>query len=113
MTQMRLASTTPLIVPCLETRLDAESGLRLQTTLLDLADRGHTRIVVDLGSVTSITASAIAALLAVFKALGPEGRLLLSGMSDKLANMFALTKMDGIFTRLHDEPSTANPHLAI
>jgi anti-sigma B factor antagonist len=87
----------PLVFACREIRLDAAGGLRLQKDLLQLTTEGHDRIILDMSRVESISSSAIASLLDVFKALGLAGALVLAGLSERLTQALAATRMDRIF----------------
>jgi anti-anti-sigma factor len=98
----------PLVVTCSEIQLDAAGGLRLQEDLLRLAGEGHERIVLDMSGVRSMSSSAIASLLGVFKFLGPRGALVLAGLSEQLTRALAATRMDRIFYVRSDIDSALN-----
>ncbi len=93
-----------LIVTPLASRLDAESALELRTRVADQA-RGRRRVVVSLEHVATMDGSALAALIAVLKAMDPVGELRLAHASPSIRAFLARTHLDELFPPVEEGPA--------
>ncbi len=57
----------------------------------------HKIIILDLTQVTFIDSSGLGALVAAFKQLPAEGRMMMCGAGENVRHLFKLTRMDSIF----------------
>ena len=77
-------------------RIDGRSGIELERTIRDLVDRGHVRIVVDLGNVRFMDSTGLGALVRTLKLVGRDGDLSVARLQEGLAILFKLTRMDRV-----------------
>jgi anti-anti-sigma factor len=76
---------------------EREAGIIYDETE-NLIDDRCSGIVVDLGNVMVLTSAGIGALVRLHKRIGErKGRLAVCSMSDELAELFKLTRMDKLF----------------
>jgi len=79
-------------------RIEASNAQTFKNALIDVISRGSTKIVLDLHHVDFMDSSGLAALLAILKRLGQNGRIALFGVSANVRKLFAITRLDnGIF----------------
>ena len=84
-------------------RLDASEAPAFKQAIMELLDRGVTRIVVDLSQVDFMDSSGLSCLLSCRKSVGPDGALALAGMAPKVGQLFRITKLDqGVFPLFAD-----------
>lgn len=92
-------------------RLDASSASAFRETLVGHIDGGARSLVIDLSRVAFIDSSALGALIAAVKRLGPLGVLAVAGVQPAVARLFAITRMDRVFS-LHPGTEEAIARLA-
>lgn len=95
-----------LVIRILEARLGADRATAFKDTIGRFIQRGETRLVLDLSCVEFIDSSGLGAILSVLKRLGKDGELVVCGITEPVANMLKLTRMDRIFT-VHRSVDTA------
>lgn len=86
-------------------RLDASTAPALREALIDRINQGEQSIVLDLGEVTFMDSSALGALIAAAKRLGPTGTIAVAAMAGPVAKLFSVTRMDRVFSvnaNVHD-----------
>lgn len=93
-----------------EARLNAANAIHFRRESIALVDSGATRLVIDLGQVSFVDSSGLAALVAVLKRVGITGSLAISGLQPVVRRMFELTRMDRVF---HLYPDAASARSAI
>lgn len=93
-------------------RLDATSAPALRETLLGHIDGGAKALVLDFSGVGFVDSSALGALIAAVKRLGPLGTLAIAGVQPAVARLFAITRMDRVFT-IHPGTTEAVSRLAL
>ncbi len=98
----RTQSGVTIVTPA-ATRLDAATAPALRDTLLGRIEQGAHLLLLDLSGVAFLDSSALGALIATAKRMGPLGRFGVSGVQPAVARLFALTHMDRVFS-IH--PST-------
>ncbi len=86
-----------LIVMLLEERLDAKAALDFKNMIVKEIDEGANNLVIDLEQVDFIDSSGLGALVSILKILSKEGRLSITGLTQKTEQIFRLTRMDTIF----------------
>ena len=87
-----------VILKLQEPRLDASTATALREALIERIARGHLSIIIDLGDVGFMDSSALGALIAAVKKLGPLGTIAVASMRTPVARLFAVTKMDRVFS---------------
>lgn len=84
-------------------RVDASYAISLREDVVALVDKGHKKIVLNLGNVEFIDSSGLGALVSVMKAVGGNQNLALCQVKDAVMTVLKLTRMDKIFVVLPDE----------
>lgn len=90
-----------LVVQVMQDRIDAAGAIQFKDRMRELAQGAPPRVLLDLSRVAFIDSSGLGAVVAVYKALAPDRRLELSGLTATVQKVFRLTRMDSIFT-IHD-----------
>jgi anti-sigma B factor antagonist len=90
-----------LVVRAMQDRIDAACAIQFKDKMRDLARSPLPRVVLDMSRVAFLDSSGLGAVVAVLKALGPDRKLELSGLTPTVQKVFRLTRMDSIFT-IHD-----------
>lgn len=78
-------------------RIDGKVGAELAHAIADLVERGHPRIVLDLGRVRFMDSTGLACLVGSLKLVGRQGQLSVAGLQEGLQILFKLTRMDRVF----------------
>jgi anti-sigma B factor antagonist len=87
-----------MILRLQESRLDASTAPALRDALIERIENGQQSIILDLGEVGFMDSSALGALIAAVKKLGPVGTIAVAAMRTPVARLFTLTKMDRVFS---------------
>lgn len=87
-----------LLVRVEEKRIDAAVAIRFKDQMREIANQPITRVILDLSQVEFLDSSGLGAVVAVMKMLAPERQLELAGMTPTVNKVFALTRMDSVFT---------------
>lgn len=91
-----------LVVCATQDRIDAAGAIQFKDRMRDLTRASAApRVVLDLSKVAFLDSSGLGAVVAVLKALAPDRKLELSGLTPTVQKVFRLTRMDSIFT-IHD-----------
>ncbi|MDX8379299.1 MAG: STAS domain-containing protein [Gallionella sp.] len=86
-----------IIVVLLTKRLDAESVPHFKLNMLELIEKGHKNIVLDLSTVGFMDSRGLGAIVSIYKLIGKDGNFVLSSLQDSVAVLFKLTRMDKVF----------------
>lgn len=86
-----------MILRMRESRLDASTAPALREALIERIAKGQQSIILDLGEVGFMDSSALGALIAAVKKLGPLGSISVAAMRSPVARLFSLTRMDRVF----------------
>lgn len=89
-----------VIVHVEEERLDAAIAIRFKDQIRELTQDPSPRVILNMSKVAFLDSSGLGAVVAVMKALAPERRLELSGLTPNVEKVFRLTRMDSVF-RIH------------
>lgn len=87
-----------LVIRVLEDRIDAAGAIQFKDRMREIAQQPSARVVLDLSRVAFLDSSGLGAVVAVMKAIGPERKLELSGLTPTVQKVFHLTRMDSVFT---------------
>lgn len=91
-----------LIIQVVQNRIDAASAIQFKDQMRDITGVSAVpRVVLDMSNVAFLDSSGLGAVVAVLKALAPNRKLELSGLTPTVQKVFRLTRMDSIFT-IHD-----------
>lgn len=91
-----------LIIQVVQNRIDAASAIQFKDQMRDITGvSAAPRVVLDMSNVAFLDSSGLGAVVAVLKALAPNRKLELSGLTPTVQKVFRLTRMDSIFT-IHD-----------
>lgn len=86
-----------LLLTVNEARIDASVAIQFKDRVKELSDGGPARVVIDLSSVAFLDSSGLGAVVAAMKQLGPGRKLELAGLTEAVAKVFKLTRMDSVF----------------
>lgn len=95
-----------LVVTALGDRIDAAGAIQFKDRMRELTQKPSQRVLLDLSRVSFLDSSGLGAVVAVMKALGPDRKLELAGLTPTVQKVFRLTRMDGVFTIHPSPPST-------
>ncbi|WP_298498844.1 STAS domain-containing protein [uncultured Maritimibacter sp.] len=99
------------IITVSEPRIDAAVAIQFKDQMRELIAAGPDRVILDLSRVGFIDSSGLGAIVASMKqATGPQ-RLELAGLTRNVQKVFALTRMDRVFT-IHPDVSSITGGLA-
>jgi len=91
-----------LLVTPVVRRLDASVALRFKEAVTAVIQQGETQLVLDFSRVDFIDSSCLGALISLLKSLSGKGQLVLCSLNGNIKAMFALTRMDRVFTLCSD-----------
>ena len=89
-----------------ESRIDAAIAISFKDTMRELTDDGPDRIILDMTTVDFIDSSGLGAVVAAMKQVDGNKKLELACLSQTVAKVFRLTRMDTVFT-IHLNMQTA------
>ena len=81
-----------------ETRLDASVAPDFKQRMEQIVAEGNTQIILDLSRLTFMDSSSLGATVAILKFMGSQGKIVISGASGVVLELFKLTRMDRVFT---------------
>lgn len=88
-----------LVISTLHDRIDAAGAIQFKDRMRELTGASSApRVVLDMSNVAFLDSSGLGAVVAVLKALAPDRKLELSGLTPTVQKVFHLTRMDTIFT---------------
>jgi anti-sigma B factor antagonist len=94
-----------LVIRAVGDRIDAAGAIQFKDRMRDLTrDSTAQRVVLDMSRVAFLDSSGLGAVVAVLKALAPDRKLELSGLTPTVQKVFRLTRMDSIFIIHEAEP---------
>ncbi len=82
-------------------RIDAARAIQFKDQMRELTAGGGSQTVLDMEQVGFVDSSGLGAIVASMKQMGEGQSLELAALSDTVAKVFHLTRMDTIFT-IHD-----------
>jgi anti-sigma B factor antagonist len=91
-----------LVVRAMQDRIDAASAIQFKDRMREITQAASSRVLLDMSQVAFLDSSGLGAVVAVLKALGPDRKLELSGLTPTVQKVFRLTRMDSVFT-IHAE----------
>ncbi|MGR3501915.1 STAS domain-containing protein [Pseudaestuariivita sp.] len=97
---MELSSSThgdAQIVVAREPRIDAAVAIQFKDRMKAETEGGSGRVILDLSQVDFIDSSGLGAIVAAMKQMSNRRRLELAGLTETVAKVFRLTRMDTIF----------------
>lgn len=100
-----------LVISVDEDRIDAAVAVEFKDEMRRLVENPPDRVLLDLGPVDSIDSSGLGAIVAVVKMLGPDRKLELASLSEKVKTVFRLTRMDAVMT-IHESHGDTNSNAA-
>lgn len=91
-----------LVIYANHDRIDAASAIQFKDRMRELTQTHSQRVVLDLSRVAFVDSSGLGAVVAVLKALAPDRKLELAGLTPTVQKVFRLTRMEQVFT-IHDQ----------
>ncbi len=98
-----------LVIHALDDRIDAAGAIQFKDRMRELTQVVSRRVVLDLSRVAFVDSSGLGAVVAVLKALAPDRKLELAGLTPTVQKVFRLTRMEQVFT-IHDQLPLNLPH---
>ena len=95
MTEERRAEL--LILQPQDARLDASKAPALREALTKRIDAGEQTVILDLSKVNFMDSSALSALIAAVKKMGPLGTIAVAEMRPPVEKLLKITRMDRVF----------------
>jgi anti-sigma B factor antagonist len=96
-----------------EGRIDAAGAIRFKDRMRELtADTAADRVILDLSQVAFIDSSGLGAIVSVMKLLAPTRRLELASLTENVAKVLRLTRMDTVFVIHAAAPARGAGHAA-
>jgi anti-sigma B factor antagonist len=86
-----------LIVDLLVDRLDASIAPNFRNKIIEIINKGNTRIILNLTNVKFIDSSGLGSIVSGLKTLSERGDLTLCCIDQRIMSMFRLTRMDRVF----------------
>ena len=99
------------IVTVNEPRIDAAIAIQFKDEMRALVHGGPARVVLDLSHVGFIDSSGLGAVVAAMKQSGTAQNFELAGLTRSVKKVFALTRMDRVFT-IHSDVTVITGGLA-
>ncbi len=90
-----------LVIDIFDERIDAASVIQFKDRMRELTLTASQRVVLDLSRVVFVDSSGLGAIVAVLKALAPQRKLELAGLTPTVHKVFRLTRMEQVF-KIHD-----------
>ncbi|EEW26661.1 STAS domain-containing protein [Rhodobacter ferrooxidans] len=100
-----------LIVTAMGDRIDAAGAIQFKDRMREITEAPTRRVLLDLSRVSFLDSSGLGAVVAVMKALGPDRKLELAGLTPTVQKVFRLTRMDSVFTIHPAVPDRGQPGL--
>lgn len=91
------------IVAVLDSRLDASIAPEFKSQMEEIIHQGNQQIILDISAISFMDSSSLGAMVGVLKAMGNNGKLVITGSSGIVLELFRLTRMDRVFTLANDE----------
>ena len=85
-----------LVLKVLDSRIAADVAPLFKAHLIGYLEQGERSVVLDLAAVSFIDSSGLGALISTLKALGSDGKLVITGARGTVASLFKLTRMDKV-----------------
>ena len=98
-----------LVIHALDDRIDAAGAIQFKDRMRELTQVVSPRVMLDLSRVAFVDSSGLGAVVAVLKALAPDRKLELAGLTPTVQKVFRLTRMEQVFT-IHDQLPLNLPH---
>lgn len=101
------------VVSLQESRLDASMAPEFKQQMEQIIADGNTQIILDISKLTFMDSSSLGAMVAVLKAMGTQGKMIVSGASGVVLELFKLTRMDQVFTLVDHVEEAKERFLAV
>jgi anti-sigma B factor antagonist len=75
-------------------RLDAAAAPVFKHKMMDVINRGQTRIALDMSNVDFMDSTGLASLLSSLKSMGDKGKIVLFGLNKHIKQLFTITRLD-------------------
>ena len=79
-------------------KLDSAVVVQFKDRFREVADEGAPRLILDMSQVDFMDSSGLGAVVAAMKHLGPGRKLVIASLSNTVAKVFKLTRMDSVFS---------------
>ena len=85
-----------------DTRIDAAVALQFKNEIRTIAEADSKRLILNLENVAFLDSSGLGAVVATFKLFNGRCSFELAGLTETVAKVFRLTRMDMVFT-IHED----------
>lgn len=87
-----------IVLKFMDTRLGADKAAPFKEEIARRIKAGERCILLDLSRVDFIDSSGLGAILSGLRLMGKDGDLIICGLTEPVASMFKLTRMDRVFS---------------
>ncbi len=94
-----------------DSRIDASVAIQFKDSMRALTSGGPKRVILNMEKVDFLDSSGLGAVVAAMKQLDADQSLELAGLTENVAKVFRLTRLDAVFT-IHQNASDAVAGLA-
>ncbi len=94
------------IITVAEPRIDSAIAIQFKDQMREFTDDGPNRFIVDMSQVNFLDSSGLGAVVAAMKQVGANRSMELAGLTETVAKVFRLTRMDTVF-KIHESVSNA------
>lgn len=88
-----------------EPRMDAASAPAFVAAIKERIANGENHLILDMTAVEFIDSSSLGAIVSILKAVGQDGRLILTSVSGSVRELFKITRMDQVIELMDDTPA--------
>lgn len=96
------------IVSIDESRLDALIAPEFKQKMEQLINDNNDQIILDISALSFMDSSSLGAIVAVLKLTGKQGKMVISGATGTVMELFKLTRMDSVFTLVESVEDARN-----
>lgn len=84
------------IIRHLDARMDAASVPEFTKQVKQQVDAGNKQLVLDMNKVNFVDSTSLGAIVSIFKAVAPEGKLILASVTGMVKDLFEITRIDQV-----------------
>ena len=91
------------VIRHLDARIDAVSAPEFAKQVKEQVDSGNNQLVLDMHNVNFVDSTGLGAIVSVFKAVAPDGKLILTSITGMVKDLFEITRIDQVINVVETE----------
>jgi anti-sigma B factor antagonist len=91
------------IIHPLDARMDAVSTPEFARQVMQQIDSGNKQLVLNMHKVNFVDSTGLGAIVSVFKAVAPDGKLILTSITGMVKDLFEITRIDQVINIVETE----------